>query len=89
MQKDGNKFEEFRSQLENHYQFPTVYLFKFIIPKDQIGRIKEIIPGGNMKIKKSRTGKYIGVSIRMNVDSSEEVIRIYKEAYAIKGIISL
>ena len=86
---DQGNIEDFKNQLENHHDFPTEYLFKFIIPRDQITRLKNMIPRGKINTKKSKTGKYIGVSVKMNVKSSDEVINIYKEAYTIKGIISL
>ena len=39
--------------------------------------------------KKSKTGKYISVSIVLKIESSTKVISYYKKAHKIKGIISL
>lgn len=90
MTQDNSNIEGFRDQLDNHYDFPTDYRFKFIVPKEKVGRLKSILPKGKKtETKKSRTGKYVGVSLTVHVDSSDQIINIYKKAYVIKGIISL
>jgi hypothetical protein len=43
----------------------------------------------SLKQKKSKTGKYISVSIVLKIQSSDEVISYYRKAEKIKGIISL
>jgi hypothetical protein len=45
--------------------------------------------GAIIKTKKSKTGKYISVSIVLKIQSSDEVISYYRKAEKIKGIISL
>lgn len=86
---DAGNIEKFKDQLENHYDFPTEYLFKFIVPFGQVDKLKSLLPPGKISIKKSKNGKYIGISCKLNVESSNQIIDIYKEAYLIKGIISL
>lgn len=87
--KEAKKIDDFRTQLENHYNFPTNYLFKFIVPQEQVEKLKSLLPQGKISTKKSRTGKYVGVSFNLLAKSSHEIIDIYKEVYMIKGIISL
>jgi len=89
MTKDSRNIENFKNQLENHYDFPAEYLFKFIIPIGQEDKLKSLFPSGKISIKKSKTGKYLSISCKLNVESSNQIIDIYKEAYLIKGIISL
>lgn len=89
MQGDSSKIENFKSQLEKHYDFPAEYLFKFIVPQGQVDKLKSLFPADKVSIKKSRTGKYVGVSCKMNMETSGEIIDIYKKAYLISGIISL
>ena len=45
--------------------------------------------GAVINTKKSKTGKYVSVSIVLKVESSDIVISYYKKAEKIKGIISL
>ncbi len=89
MTKDARNIENFKNQLENHYDFPTDYLFKFIVPLKQVEKLKSLFPPGKISIKHSKTGKYVGITCKMNVESSNQIIDIYNEAYLIKGIISL
>ncbi|MBR9997500.1 MAG: DUF493 domain-containing protein [Cyclobacteriaceae bacterium] len=89
MTRDSRNIENFKTQLENHYDFPTEYLFKFIVPHEQVEKLKSLFPPEKVSIKRSRTGKYVGVSCKLNMETSGQIIDIYKEAYLIKGIISL
>ena len=89
MDTDKGKIEQFKKQLDKHYRFPTRYLFKFIVPEKQVDKLKEIIPDGKIETRKSKNGRYIGVTIKLSVKSSEEIISIYQDAYAVEGIISL
>ncbi|CAL2079815.1 DUF493 family protein [Tenacibaculum sp. 190524A02b] len=86
-------YKKLKSQLEETSSFPTKYLYKFIVPTDgnQVEEVKSLFDKGGAVIdtKKSRTGKYISISIHIKVNSSDEVITYYKQAESIKGIISL
>lgn len=87
--KDQSNFEEFRQQLLDHYTFPALYLFKFIVPAEKSDDFKNLFLNILFDTKPSKTGKYISFSKKHKVKSSDEVIEIYKKAYTIDGIISL
>jgi len=87
--KDSNDFSGFKQQLEDHYTFPTLYLFKFIVPKEELDNLKALFPDISFEIKPSKKGKYISTSFKISVDSSDSIIEIYLKANTIKGIISL
>lgn len=93
MQDRTTFYSNLKSQLDDTTQFPADYLYKFIVPTDenQSEEVKNLFDkaGAIIDTKKSKTGKYISVSIRLKVASSDEVINYYKEAEKIKGIISL
>lgn len=86
-------YKKLKAQLEDTTSFPADYLYKFIVPTDenQAEEVKALFDKGGAVIdtKKSKTGKYISVSIRLKVKSSEEIIAYYKKVENIKGIISL
>lgn len=91
---DNNDFyNKLKSQLEDTSKFPTDYLYKFIVPstKNQVAEVEALFDGTGAVIhtKKSKTGKYISVSIVLKVHSSDNVIEYYKKAEKIEGIISL
>lgn len=93
MQDREEFYKKLKAQLEDTTKFPADYLYKFIVPTDenQEQEVKDLFNKGGAIIdtKKSKTGKYVSVSIRLKVVSSKEVIEYYQEAEKIKGIISL
>ena len=86
---DQSDIERFKKQLVDHYDFPTLYLFKFIVPIEQKNKFLNLFPEISFDTRNSKTGKYISFSKKIRVSSSEEVIEIYNRAYSIDGIISL
>jgi hypothetical protein len=68
-------------------------LYKFIVPslEDQVAQVTAIFnnTGAVIKTKKSKTGKYVSVSVLLKLKTADEVISYYKKAETVKGIISL
>jgi len=86
---DQSHYARFKKQLTDHYDFPALYLFKFIVPIDKKDEFKTLFLDIDFKTKDSKTGKYISFSKKLKVKSSDEIIEVYNKAYSIKGIISL
>lgn len=86
-------YTKLKVQLDETTSFPADYLYKFIVPTDgnQVKEVEEIFnnTGAVIKTKKSKTGKYVSVSIVLKVVNSDKVIYYYQKAEKIKGIISL
>jgi hypothetical protein len=82
-----------KAQLDDTTKFPADYLYKFIVPTEanQVDEVETIFnnSGAVINKKKSKTGKYVSVSILLKIESSDKVISYYKKAEKIKGIISL
>ena len=94
MKDKGEEFyKKLKVQLDDTTAFPADYMYKFIVPTDnnQVEEVQEMFNEGGAVIntKKSKTGKYISVSVVINLPNSDEVINYYKKAEKIKGIISL
>ncbi len=81
--------KSFAEKLDQEHHWPTHYLFKFIVPKGKEEEVTKIFPPDEYKIRESSNGNYVSVSAKIYLESSEEVIKIYEEAYKIPGIISL
>ena len=84
----GDAAQNFKKSLEN-LDFPTSYLFKFIVPVDKLDDITQILSQGVIKRRLSKNGKYVSVTSQLLMKSSDEVIAIYVLAKKIPGIISL
>lgn len=86
-------YKKLQSQLEDTTEFPSDYLFKFIVPstENQVVEVENLFNnnGAVINTKKSKTGKYVSVSIVLNVENAATVISYYQKAEKIKGIISL
>lgn len=91
---DKNAFyAKLKDQLEDTTKFPADYLYKFIVPSDenQVEEVESLFDnsGAVIKTKKSKTGKYVSLSILIKIESAQKVIDYYLKVEKIKGIISL
>jgi len=79
----------FHQKLDQQYNWPALYMFKFIVPRGKEQGIKRLFPKNDILEKLSTKGNYSSLTIQMMLNSSEEVIRIYTEAGQVEGVISL
>ncbi len=86
---NDNSIESFRRQLENEYEWPALYTFKFIVPKDKIGEVRALFVKHDTSERESSKGAYISLTSRVMAESSEHIIDIYVRANEIEGIIAL
>jgi uncharacterized protein len=86
---DQQRIESFREQLDQHYSWPSLYIFKFIVPKGKEADVKNLFPFHDATEKQSKQGNYCSITVQMMMPSSEAVIDIYKQAAAIEGLIAL
>lgn len=86
---DETWFISFREKLEKHYAWPSLYVFKFIVPTGQEDQVKNLFPLHLASEKLSSQGKYTSVTIQAMMQSSDAVIEMYKRASQIEGIVAL
>jgi hypothetical protein len=79
----------FREKLEQHYQWPALYTFKFIVPQHKAEEVKKLFPTRTPEEKSSSQGNYISFTFSMMMPSSDAVIEVYQKATAIEGLIAL
>lgn len=82
-------FDSFRERLENEYEWPSLYTFKFIVPRNQEDAVMELFPKVEVSTKESSGGKYISLTARLMANSSDTIISVYEKAQHIKGLIAL
>ena len=85
----SEKFKQQKELLDHQYQFPCEYLFKFIVPKAQVERVKALFPNHQFELRPSKKGNYISISVRHHAQSSDLVLAIYEKATTIEGLIAL
>lgn len=81
--------EDFKKKLDDIHDFPTIYMFKFIVTEEKKDEVKNLFPLSELDYKPSSKGKYTSVTAKVMMQSSDHVIEIYKEAKKIEGIIAL
>ena len=87
-------YEKLKSQLYDTTNWPSDYLYKFIIKSDveKIAKLEAIFNnmGAVIKTTESKNGKYTSVSVNVLLENPEVVVEKYKEvAEKIEGVISL
>lgn len=85
----ANDYTEFREKLESSYSWPALYMFKFIVSSDKEEEITNLFPKNEVKLKSSKTGKYISLTAEIMIGTADQVIVIYKKAHTIEGLIAL
>lgn len=86
---DPEWLEKFRDQLDRHHAWPTVYTFKFIVPRGKEEEVKTLFVNHTSVERPSKNGNYTSITFKMMMRSSEAVIDIYQSAAQIEGIIAL
>ncbi len=81
--------EKFRNLLDQSYQWPDYYEFKFIVKISEKEIIIQKLIHFQIIETPSKNGNYVSISARKLMSSTDEVIAIYEMMSSIKGIISL
>jgi putative lipoic acid-binding regulatory protein len=90
--KDSS-YEVFKQKLIEVEQFPTLFVFKFIVPtaenaKSKIEKIFEH-PSTKINTKNSGGGKYESFTVESFVNTADDVVNYYKEVGKIDKVMML
>lgn len=86
------QFDKLKEVLNKHTIWPTVYMFKFIIPADnkKIALVEsKFSETAIISQHESSTGKYISITVKDVMLNADSIIEKYKEMKGIEGLISL
>jgi hypothetical protein len=86
---EPNWSESLREKLDQHYVWPALYTFKFIVPKEKEMEVKKLFPNHEANERPSKNGNYISITLNMMMPSSDSVIAVYEKTSGIEGIIAL
>jgi uncharacterized protein len=79
----------FQQLLDGDNEWPALYLFKFIVPRARFDELKEVFGDHPVTVRASSRGNYVSVTAHIEMQSSSEVIGIYRAAGRVEGVISL
>lgn len=86
---DQNWEDSFRLKLEQHYSWPALYMFKFIVPNGKEEDLKKLFPLHSFTEKNSNQGNYTSLTMQIMASSSDAVIDVYQKAASVEGLIAL
>ena len=97
MSQSNTKSEEFYSrfleQLINSQEWPGIYLFKFVVKSESshLINLKLLFDGLNPDFSEKQSSKktFTSLSIKLKMNSADNVIKIYKKASALEGVMAL
>jgi putative lipoic acid-binding regulatory protein len=85
-------YTKLRNLLNEENNWPTVYIFKFIIPADnhKIALVQSKFSDDAIILhKESSTGKYFSITIKEVMLNADTIIDKYKEMEGIDGLMAL
>ncbi len=87
-----DKLHSLKNKLDANTNWPLIYMFKFIVPAE-IKKIAlvEALFDSNATIyhKESKSGKFISITAKQEMDSSTDIIDVYQKASSIENILAL
>jgi len=92
-EKTQEFYQRLKDELLNTSLWPSVYLYKFVVPTDK-QKIETIFSsfdnmGAVINTRVSKNGKYTSVSVNVKMKNPDAVIQKYIELSDIEGILSL
>lgn len=86
---DNQQLQKFIDLLDQSYQWPDYYEFKFIVTLDVRLEALNKLQGFTITETPSKKGNYISINARKLIKTSQEVLDVYELMSTTKGIISL
>ncbi len=81
--------ESFKNKLDKVHEWPSLYMFKFIVPSGKEQEVFALFPNNELTTKTSSHGNYVSVTAKVMMRSSEHVMEKYQEAHKIEGVLAL
>ncbi len=93
MDQREEKYAKLKVQLEEGFEWPTVYMFKFIIPanNEKLAKVQNLFNSkeSTVEVRESSKGNYLSITAKEMMMSPDGIIERYLEAEAIGGVIAL
>jgi putative lipoic acid-binding regulatory protein len=87
-----DQLDRLRQRLNEIHRWPSIYMFKFILPTDQerIVQLKLIFgESAEFSYRQSAKGNFTSITVREMMLDADSIFERYTKASSIKGILSL
>ncbi len=88
-ESQAEQWDSFKELLDEVNDWPSEYVFKFIVPKAGLASMQELFNEKEIVVRASARGNYLSITLRETVESADEVVAVYKRVGDIDGVISL
>lgn len=78
-----------QAKLDEYYQWPCRFMFKFIVPLEKTDELTAFFAARPFTTRSSKNGRFVSFTAELEMQSSGEVIALYREAGKIEGIMAL
>lgn len=79
-----------KERLDAYYDWPCVFLFKFIVPSEQGPELLALFGAeAQVRTRESSGGRYLAVTAEVDVPGSDAVLAVYRRAGEIEGVVAL
>lgn len=86
-------FDRIKRALDQHHDWPAVYMFKFIVPSEnkKIALVEALFNSKTAEIRSTQSakGNYTSITVKEVMTSAENVLKCYEKAAEIEGLIAL
>ena len=82
-------WDRFQGLLDQDRSWPSEYTFKFIVPRSQLDALQAVFGDHPVVVRASTRGRYVSVTAHIRMESSSDVVELYRTAGDIPGLISL
>jgi uncharacterized protein len=87
---DSKELERLIDLLDQNYDWPDYYQFKFIVKVADRAKIEMYFrENDQIDMKPSKNGNYLSISVKRLISHSQEVLAVYSEVSKIEGVITL
>ncbi len=77
-----------RAKLDDQ-RWPRLYMFKFIVKPEKAPAVEALFTKTDVQARPSRNGRYVSLTAKLFMPSSDAVIGVYEKAARIEGLIAL
>jgi uncharacterized protein len=79
-----------KTRLDAYYDWPCVFLFKFIVPRDRGAELLALFGAETqVRTRESSGGRFLAVTAEVAVPDSDAVLAVYRRAGEIEGVVAL
>ena len=82
-------YASLKLRLDEEHAWPGVYTFKFIMKAELVPSFVVVLEGHKYTTRSSAEGRHIAITAELFMESSNEVIALYRKAAEFAGVIAL